>query len=98
MILPRLILSVRKQECLLHPRSKAFLRLVAQKVPLPDPHAVFATQCGQVSLCARGPGGDMQINATKALRQGSLTLTGLINELKSTNNQIQIINGELEKV
>lgn len=40
----------------------------------------------------------MQINATKALRQGSLTLTGLINELKSTNNQIQIINGELEKV
>lgn len=36
--------------------------------------------------------------ATRALLQGSITVTGLIEELLDNDNQLQIINGELEKV
>ena len=36
--------------------------------------------------------------ATRALLQGSITVTGLIAELLDNDNQLQIINGELEKV
>ena len=36
--------------------------------------------------------------ATRALLQGSITVTGLIVELLDNDNQLQIINGELEKV
>ena len=39
-----------------------------------------------------------QLPATKALLQGNVTLTGLLEELKANRGQLQVINGELEKI
>ena len=38
------------------------------------------------------------LNATKTLRSGKITTTGVLNHLLKHSNQVQIINGELEKV
>ena len=38
------------------------------------------------------------LNATSTLRSGNITTTGILNHLKKHANQVQIINGELEKV
>ena len=38
------------------------------------------------------------LNATSTLRSGKITTTGILNHLKKHGNQVQIINGELEKV
>ena len=42
--------------------------------------------------------GRENLNATSTLLSGKITTTGVLNHLKMHGNQVQIINGELEKV
>ncbi|CAE7938469.1 DGKI, partial [Symbiodinium sp. KB8] len=42
--------------------------------------------------------GKTQLPATKALLQGNVPLTGLLEELKTNRGQLRVINGELEKI